>query len=50
MRVFWSEDRPCLEYQREEDVAIISEYVHTTYNVELLDVFFTAVESLPIEP
>ncbi|PJN65751.1 MULTISPECIES: hypothetical protein [Paenibacillus] len=49
-RVLWSEGRPCLEYQGEEDVALITEYVHKTYNVELLDVFFTAVESLPVEP
>ncbi|MBR2563016.1 MAG: hypothetical protein IKE29_00140 [Paenibacillus sp.] len=48
-RVLWSEGRPCLEYQREEDVAVITEYVRTTYGVELLDVFFTAVQSLPEE-
>ncbi|MEK3923495.1 hypothetical protein [Paenibacillus sp. FSL K6-2393] len=49
-RVLWSEGRPCLEYQREEGLGQIEEYVRTTYNVELLDVFFTAVESLPVEP
>ncbi|MCW3795364.1 hypothetical protein OM416_27530 [Paenibacillus sp. LS1] len=48
-RVLWSEGRPCLEYQREEGLGQIEEYVRTTYNVELLDVFFTAVESLPVE-
>lgn len=48
-RVLWSEGRPCLEYQRQEDVAEITEYVRTAYGVELLDVFFTAVESLPEE-
>ena len=48
-RVLWSEGRPCLEYQKEEDVEIITEYVRIVYNVELLDVFFTAVESLPVE-
>ncbi|WP_427181073.1 hypothetical protein [Paenibacillus sp. TC-CSREp1] len=48
-RVLWSEGRPCLEYQQEEDVAVITEYVQTTYGVQLLDVFFTAVESLPEE-
>ncbi|WP_339239053.1 hypothetical protein MKX40_01075 [Paenibacillus sp. FSL R5-0517] len=48
-RVLWSEGRPCLEYQREEDLAQIEEYIRTVYNVELLDVFFTAVESLPVE-
>lgn len=30
-RVLWSEGRPCLEYQQEEDVAVITEYVQTTY-------------------
>ena len=49
-RVLWSEGRPCLEYQREEELSEIEEYVRTTYHVELLDVFFTAVESLPVEP
>lgn len=48
-RVLWSEGRPCLEYQRQEDVAEITEYVRTAYGVEPLDVFFTAVESLPEE-
>jgi hypothetical protein len=48
-RVLWSEGRPCLEYQKEEDVAMITEYVRNAYGVELLDVFFTAVESLPEE-
>lgn len=48
-RVLWSEGRPCLEYQRQEDVAVITEYVRTAYGMELLDVFFTAVESLPEE-
>ncbi|MEO2255816.1 hypothetical protein ABGV43_02585 [Paenibacillus amylolyticus] len=49
-RVLWSEGRPCLEYQREEVVALITKHLRITYNVELLDVFFTAVESLPVEP
>ncbi|WP_091012077.1 MULTISPECIES: hypothetical protein [Paenibacillus] len=49
-RVLWSEGRPCLEYQREEELTQIEEYIRTVYNVELLDVFFTAVESLPVEP
>ncbi|MEK4362799.1 hypothetical protein MKX68_09975 [Paenibacillus sp. FSL M8-0212] len=48
-RVLWSEGRPCLEYQREEGLGQIEEYVRTTYNVELLEVFFTAVESLQVE-
>lgn len=33
-RVLWSEGRPCLEYQREEGLGQIEEYVRTTYNVE----------------
>lgn len=49
-RVLWSEGRPCLEYQREGDLAQIAEYVRENFGVELLDVFFTAVESLPLEP
>lgn len=49
-RTLWSEGRPCLEYQREEDLAQIAEYVRENFGVELLDVFFTAVESLPLEP
>lgn len=49
-RALWSEGRPCLEYQREGDLAQIAEYVREHFGVELLDVFFTAVESLPLEP
>lgn len=46
-RVLWSEGRPCLEYQHEEDLEHITAYVEANFGVELLDVFFTAVESLP---
>lgn len=46
-RVLWSEGRPCLEYRSDEELGIISDYVQTHFEVELLDVFFTAVESLP---
>ncbi|NUU77468.1 hypothetical protein [Paenibacillus xylanilyticus] len=46
-RVLWSEGRPCLEYQREEDLKVITAYVEVNFGVDLLDVFFTAVESLP---
>ncbi|AWB42973.1 hypothetical protein DCC85_01160 [Paenibacillus sp. CAA11] len=49
-RVLWSEGRPCLEYESEEQLSQITEYIQVKFEVELLDVFFTAVESLPIEP
>jgi len=48
-RVLWSEGRPCLEFQQEAQLAQIAEYVQTNFDVDLLDVFFTAVESLPVE-
>ncbi|RRJ63277.1 hypothetical protein EHV15_10355 [Paenibacillus oralis] len=48
-RVLWSEGRPCLEYDSKEELDKISEYVKANFENELLDVFFTAVESLPIE-
>lgn len=48
-RVLWSEGRPCLEYNSNEELDIISEYIKANFEVELLDVFFTAVESLPID-
>lgn len=48
-RVLWSEGRPCLEYDSDEELNRIAAYVQTTYEVELLDIFFTAVESLPLD-
>ncbi|MFP4974971.1 hypothetical protein ACE6ED_06150 [Paenibacillus sp. CN-4] len=48
-RVLWSEGRPCLEYDSEEELARISDYVSVNFDTELLDVFFTAIESLPAE-
>lgn len=48
-RVLWSEGRPCLEYDSEEELARISDYVSASFDTELLDVFFTAIESLPAE-
>lgn len=48
-RVLWSEGRPCLEYDSREDLDKISNYVKESFDTELLDVFFTAVESLPEE-
>ncbi|MGE7225585.1 hypothetical protein ACQKLN_30215 [Paenibacillus glucanolyticus] len=46
-RVLWSEGRPCLEYNSNEELDKISEYIKANFDIELLDVFFTAVESLP---
>lgn len=48
-RVLWSERRPCLEYNSREELDKISDYVKENFDTELLDVFFTAVESLPEE-
>lgn len=48
-RVLWSEGRPCLEYDSREELDKISHYVKESFDTELLDVFFTAVESLPEE-
>ncbi|MNI12604.1 hypothetical protein D3C73_657930 [compost metagenome] len=48
-RVLWSEGRPCLEYGSDEELAAISEYIKVNFEAEMLDVFFTAVESLPTE-
>lgn len=48
-RVLWSEGRPCLEYDSREELDKISDYVKESFDTELLDVFFTAVESLPEE-
>ncbi|GBK66120.1 Uncharacterised protein [Paenibacillus macerans] len=48
-RVLWNEGRPCLEYDNKEELGKISEYVKANFATELLDVFFTTVESLPIE-
>ncbi|MNN26383.1 hypothetical protein D3C81_1398860 [compost metagenome] len=48
-RVLWSEGRPCLEYGSHEELATISEYIKVNFEAEMLDVFFTAVESLPTD-
>lgn len=45
-RVLWSEGRPCLEYRGDEQLEVISEYIKAQFEVEMLDVFFTVVESL----
>ncbi|MGG0823548.1 hypothetical protein ABE099_11755 [Paenibacillus turicensis] len=46
-RVLWSEGRPCLEYDSLEELDKIEAYVEAEFGEKLLDVFFTAVESLP---
>lgn len=46
-RVLWSEGRPCLEYDTLEELEKITEYVEEEFGEVLLDVFFTAIESLP---
>ncbi len=46
-RVLWSEGRPCLEFDRAEELVRISDYIRANFGVEMLDVFFTAIESLP---
>ncbi|WP_439116399.1 hypothetical protein [Paenibacillus aceti] len=48
-RALWSEGRPCLEYDSLEELDRVSEYVRTQFGMDLFDVFFTAVESLPPE-
>lgn len=46
-RVLWSEGRPCLEYSSLEELDKVTEFVRDQFAIDLLDVFFTAVESLP---
>ncbi|WP_151737687.1 hypothetical protein [Paenibacillus tengchongensis] len=48
-RTLWSEGRPCLEYDTEEELSRIAEYVKAIFELDLLDVFFTVIESLPAE-
>lgn len=48
-RVLWCEGRPCLEYGSQKELDEISEYIKTNFDIELFDVFFTAIESLPPE-
>jgi len=48
-RVLWSEGRPCLEYSSVEELEKVSEYVKAKFDMDLFDVFFTAVESLPLD-
>lgn len=43
------EGRPCLEYGSKEELDKISDYVKAEFDKDLLDVFFTAIESIPPE-
>lgn len=45
--VLWCEGRACLEYESKEELDKLTEYVRGRFDKELLDVFFTAVESIP---
>ncbi|MFD3259554.1 hypothetical protein ACE3MQ_13175 [Paenibacillus lentus] len=45
--VLWCEGRACLEYGSKEELDKLAEYVRSRFDKELLDVFFTAVESIP---
>lgn len=47
--VLWCEGRPCLEYDSKEQLNHISDYIKNNFDKDLIDIFFTAVESLPIE-
>lgn len=46
-RVLWCEGRACIEYNSREELKLMSEYVSEQFGKDLMDVFFTAVESLP---
>ncbi|WP_234032914.1 hypothetical protein [Paenibacillus faecalis] len=45
--VLWCEGRACLEYDSKEELDKISDYIRSNFDKDLLDVFFTAVESVP---
>ena len=47
--VLWCEGRPCLEYKNQEELDQIAVYVKQNFDKDLLDVFFSAIESLPPE-
>ncbi|RCX18649.1 hypothetical protein DFP94_106183 [Fontibacillus phaseoli] len=44
--VLWCEGRACLEYESKEELDRMADYVKANFDRELLDVFFTALESL----
>ncbi|MBR2569138.1 MAG: hypothetical protein IKE34_08115 [Paenibacillus sp.] len=47
--VLWCEGRACLEYDSQEQLEHITSYVKETFDRDILDVFFTAIESIPPE-
>ncbi|WP_195574735.1 hypothetical protein [Paenibacillus sp. 1001270B_150601_E10] len=47
--ILWCEGRACLEYDTQEELDHISSYVKEKFDRDLLDVFFTAIESIPPE-
>ena len=47
--ILWCEGRPCLEYDNQEELDKIADYVKVQYDMDLLDVFFSTIESLPPE-
>lgn len=48
--VLWCEGRACLEYKSGEELDQVSDYIKEHFDKDLLDVFFTAIESIPLEP
>lgn len=47
--VLWCEGRACLEYNDQKDLDRWADYVRSRFGKELLDVFFTAVERVPVD-
>jgi hypothetical protein len=47
--VLQCEGRPCLEYGSMEELEQISDFVKTKFDKDLLDIFFTSIESIPPE-
>lgn len=47
--VLWCEGRAVLEYASEEQLDHISDYVQENFDKGLMDVFFTAIEGIPVE-
>lgn len=45
--VLWCEGRACLEYNSNEELEHITSFVRERFSMELLDVFFTAIEGIP---
>ena len=48
-RVLWCEGRACIEYNSREELELMSDYVSAHFGKKLMDVFFTAVESVPLD-